>query len=251
MKALPLFVLIFFLLSCNNDETPPLEKIDFIYKPRTSLYTNVSHYFRTDVGEQTGASELDNSYVIEPLTSKSISVTNYLVAIETSSFNKEITASAGFNPDDYLTDADLNMEQQIERYLEQEKSKNLSSARLRATLVDVEYRKEEVENIKISATTNLFETEAGESLNDKFEIFGNPNYHDFLFSYDKQLIGSIQRGWTIGRYLNHRPIASAFLYLILTSTPPELPIETQFIVEMKMAGGAILQDTTEIINLLP
>ncbi|MFV0268153.1 MAG: hypothetical protein ACK5HT_13590 [Draconibacterium sp.] len=158
-----------------------------------------------------------------------------------------------FNPEDYLSDADLGMEQQIDQYLQRTKSGTISysSSDFELNLVDVEYRKEELVNIKISSTTKVFDTDAGSSLNNYIEIFGTPVYQSFMFSYNKQLIGSIERGWSLEQYLAYRPIASAFLYLRFTSVPLEAPIETRFAIEMEMAGGEILRDTTETVTLLP
>jgi hypothetical protein len=142
------------------------------------------------------------------------------------------------------------MEQQIRTFLKQNKS--LKSASLDYTnLVRVEYRKGEVKSLKIASTATIFDIEAGKSLNNKIEIFGTPVYHSFLFTHDKQLIGSVERGWSIDKYLSYRPIASADIYFRFTSTPPEAPLETRFIVEMEMEGGTILRDTTDVVNLLP
>ncbi len=251
MRILYKIFILFILFSCKKDPEAEIGGVEYSYLSRTCDYATASHYYRIDMGIETGNSKFDNTYSIEQLSKQDIRVNDYLINVQVGSFNDEMQASTDFNPDDYLTEKDLNMEQQIEQYLTREDKTSSYSASYYTNLVPVEYRLMEVKNIEISATTVLFGRNLGQSLNDKIEFFSTPPYHSFLFTYDKQLIGSIQQGWSLEKYLNHRPIASASLYLRFTATPAEAPLETQFVVEMEMANGDILRDTTETVNLLP
>nr|WP_321355630.1 hypothetical protein [uncultured Draconibacterium sp.] len=252
MKALFYIVILLALFSCKKNENDPIEETGFHYVPRTCSYAIASHYYRTDMGAETGNSEFDDTYYVQPLTGSSIKTADYLLSINIGSFNRKMAAQPDFIPENYVGEADLNMEQQIEQFLQHTRSNSLKQASTpQLNIVDVEYRKEELKAIKISSTTNMFDVNAGNSLNDHIEIFGTPFYHNFVFSYDKQLIGSIQRGWTIKQYLNYRPMAPAFMYLRFTSAPSEALPETRFVIEMEMAGGEILRDTTDVVKLLP
>ncbi len=251
MRTLCKLCILFIFISCEKESNNEMGGIDFRYLPRVCEHATASHYYRIDMGTETGNSKFDNTYSIEQLSKQDIRVNDYLLNVQVGSFNDEMQASPDFNPDDYLTEKDLNMEQQIGQYLSRENAVSSYSNNHYVNLVEVEYRLTEAENIKISATEKLFGKEVGQSLNDKIEIFSTPSYHSFLFTYDKQLIGDIQQGWSLEKYLSHRPIASASLYLRFTSTPAEAPLETQFVVEMEMTNGDILRDTTETVNLLP
>ncbi|MCG8580105.1 MAG: hypothetical protein MI866_09320 [Bacteroidales bacterium] len=246
-------VLVIVILACNNDDVNWQEDTAFRYLPRACEYASASHNNRIDMGVKTGISEFNNTYSIEPLNGKKVVANDYLLNVSLGSITSEMTTKPDFNPDDYLAQPDLIMEQQLKQYLEQSNS-NASSSHtnnMYTNLVDVEYRLTELKNIKVTSTTKLFDREAGDILNDKLEIYSAPAYHHFLFTHDKQLIGSIQQGWSLKEYLSYRPIASASLYLRFISTPVETPLETSFIIEMEMANGEILRDTTEIVNLLP
>jgi hypothetical protein len=250
-KLLIGFLLALTFVACKDDDDP-VEETAFYYLPRTCDYAYTSHFYRTDVGTETGISEFYNTYYVQPLQNNRVATADYLLSVGVSSFNDEMTTMPDFNPNDYLTGADSNMERQIDRYLKQRNSNTSSSStEPMLNVVDIDYRQEEVKSLKIASTSTIFDIEAGKSLNNKIEIFDTPVYHSFLFTHDKQLIGSVERGWSIDKYLSYRPIASADIYFRFTSTPPEAPLETRFIVEMEMEGGTILRDTTDVVNLLP
>ncbi|MCT4603487.1 MAG: hypothetical protein N4A59_11380 [Marinifilum sp.] len=252
MKHFLLVLTVLAFTSCTKETDDDTEQIGFYYLPRTCEYANTSHYYRIDMGDKIDNDKFKGTYAIEPLNKKSIAIKDYLLSVNVGSFSKEMTSQEGFNPEDYLTEADPYMENQIKQFLNGSSLNSLkTSSQPRLNLVQIEYRKEKLITLNISCLNKIFDEQAGESLNDYIEIFDTPHYHSFLFNQDKQLIGSIKKEWSINEYLNMKPLVSYGIYFRFKSVAPQLPLDTRFVVEMEVEGGKILRDTTENITLLP
>ncbi|NOU60935.1 hypothetical protein [Marinifilum caeruleilacunae] len=259
MKYTLITILILALLfSCKDKYIPG--GIDYFYLPRECKILGASNAFLKDEGSFLG---LEGLYSINRITNEenSVKVENYLLDIYTSNVNPEIIEAYMSSPDYkgesliqlidsvFLDEHDFDMERQMSRYLESKSSLSSSStATDGVNLVPLEYRLSEIKDLKIYSTSSLFGEKAGRPLNRYFQIYSTSN--GFVFDRNKQLIPLKNKEWSLGKYLSIAPIASVDLFLCFKSAPPELPIDTRMVVEMELANGEILRDSSALVRLL-
>ena len=115
----------------------------------------------------------------------------------------------------------------------------------------MEYRTDAVRNLTISSLdATLFGCPAGTPLNDYFEI--DMYQPDFIASSLTQ--GLVfdrfeDKPKTIREWLYYSPLASPGIFLRFSSTPPELPVSTRFVVTME-TNKKVLRDTSEVIHIV-
>lgn len=144
-----------------------------------------------------------------------------------------------------LSEADEEMEEIMDEEMRHRRVSTKSGDLPAAQMKYIEYRKEELQSLRIMSSAPIFGSGPGNEITDHFEIFGDEN-NDFLFNFRKKLLGELERGMSIDEYLSLRPIVSPSLYIHLKSIPEELPMETDLSVEIKLAGGKVLRDTTTV-----
>jgi hypothetical protein len=245
--------------SCNDDQSKTYSKHSFIFFPRESSVIEAVNAQREVTDKETQW----ESYRHDTITGNSVKSSNYILFLTTSNTDvvPEHISASGYNPvktpkyellqhlDDALTDSpNLNIERQIkESYNKAYKVESEWAP----PPVRKDYRLTEVKSIDIRSTETVFGNKAGTSLN-HFFLITHPSY---IFSAPDQMVFGFESeadaDLSIDKYLSYHPLAHAGLYLYLTSTPTEAPLETRFIVEMEMEGGTILRDTTDVVNLLP
>ncbi|TAJ12556.1 hypothetical protein DMA11_12155 [Marinilabiliaceae bacterium JC017] len=243
--------------SCSKEEVDNRESIDFYYLPRPCELMEINHACRQDMGKETGESDMDGVYYVNDNVEESVKVEDYLFRVDVGNINSEIVSDPDYSLEDYLGEHDVDMEKELDRYLEKKVDGTLKSGRLKsssevyAIMAGIEYRTDEVKRLEVISDVELFGVVAGSSLNGYVELFSAPQYHSFLFSHNKQLIGSIERGWSLEKYMSVRPLAAASLYLRFKSVPEETPVKAKIIVEMELANGKVLRSESDAVNLLP
>ncbi len=248
-----LFATAFF--ACKDDEENWTENTAYKFMPRQCEAVQIKNMQIFYDGEAPNGESIFGVEVLPQ--NKSAKINDYFILLVNSNRDFQeipndydlINTPIGFLFSDTVTDKhDYDMEQQIEAFLRRNKEP-VSSSLEYTSLINIEYRLTELKDMSIYSTTSLFSMPAGAKLNEYVKIKGVNN--GCFFDSRKQLISAINKELRLEQYLSYNPIASAFMELQFTSTPAEAPLETQFVVEMEMANGDILRDTTETVNLLP
>lgn len=151
----------------------------------------------------------------------------------------------GANSSIFFSEPDKTMEDAMEIEMNKPRKRTRSSTAPMMYVKFIEYRKVELKSLKITSTSTLFKIAPENDLTDRFEIFGDDS-NDFLFNHKKELLGYLEKGMGIDEYLALRPIVNPSLYIHLKDVPPEVPLKTDFIVEMELDGGKVLRDTTTV-----
>lgn len=236
------------MCSCEKGKNDFSEETAYHFVTRSTDYVIVKNAYRIEMGKETGESKFDGTYYVRDAASNLIKFEDYIVKIETSSFTTEMTMEPGFDINNYTEPADPEMERQLNAYFNSLKSSSLKlSTAPQLNLVTVEYRTEELRSLVVKSDVPMFDKAAGESLNEHIEIFGG----SILFDYSKQLIGVLPSGTSIEKHLSYRPLVSAYMELRFKTIPTELPVDGRIIVEMELANGKVLKDTSDVVKLIP
>lgn len=257
---------LFFFFSCQKEEIPIIGgDTGYFFLPRTCKLINCRHAYR--VLHNDVPSFIEPYYSLKPLPKEQgIETKDYIMYIMTSNYEfPDSLSDLDFTHDlyyvvpnieegDYFTDEpDLEMEKKMEaffrRNIKEKKGFTSKSTQLYINLVRVEYRTSIFKSIKIASSTELFRQETGSTLNEYITVDGVSN--DCVFDQSKQLIDMTNKNWSLAQYLSQPLYASPSLRLRFTSSPPEAPLETRFIIELELADGKLLRDTTDLVKLLP
>lgn len=163
--------------------------------------------------------------------------------ISISSFTPEMFYSAGQELNNFLSNHDQLIEDQIRRY---------DRAKYGTPGVSVfqyryyEYRNVACDSFSIISTKKMFGRAAGEDLSDKFEFLGTPRGCELIFSVDKRFAGLIEKGMSVEKYLSFSPLVFPAALLHLKEIPPEAPLEAGVRVNVTLENGRVL---SEIINV--
>jgi len=130
---------------------------------------------------------------------------------------------------------------------------NGDNGSVNANLEEMEYRTSGVKAFSIKALDGeLFGLPAGSSLNDYFKIIKYSP--DFLASASSNTLlygfSSTDKPASIDEWLNLKSLAQPSMYVKFKSNPPELPINTRFVVELTTDDGSLLTDTTQILQIV-
>ncbi|WP_036789213.1 hypothetical protein [Porphyromonas canoris] len=118
-----------------------------------------------------------------------------------------------------------------------------------ATLLrDWNYRVTGIKSLSIKAETTLFGQPAGEELKQYFHIdrldpkqIVSYKSKNLLWGYSDE-----EKITNIDQWLSMNPMASPEMRLCLRSTPPEVPTDVTFIIEMETVEGRKMKATTQI-----
>lgn len=111
-----------------------------------------------------------------------------------------------------------------------------------------EYRTEECVSVSISSSVGLFGRSEGCDVTDRFmisNIFDAALFGPYLITYDGQLKEPLQE-MSVNAYLSYRPMVLPRFMFKLTETPPEAPVETDFIIKIGLANGKVLTNKTHV-----
>ncbi len=184
--------------------------------------------------------------IIRKLSSSETKANHYCMTLDVTSYTPEM-AEANHDAiySDFMSEPDLELEGIMAQELRLSSRKTKSSSMPMTNLIRLEYRKVELKSLKVMSTSTLFGIDPKIDLSEHFEIFGDES-NQFLFNHRKKLLGRLERGMGIDKYLALRPIVNPSLYIHLKDMPPEVPVNTDFIVEMELDGGKVLRDTTTV-----
>ena len=118
----------------------------------------------------------------------------------------------------------------------------------------VDYRTTPIKDIKITASADINDVKAGESLNKQFLVDGYPSYHNFIITSNKDLITDSKKisNITIDQYLYYRPMApAAMTFRFVDGFDVKAPVETTFTVEITTLDGHVLKSETPLVTLTP
>jgi hypothetical protein len=250
MNRYVLLVLIIIVFgSCNWDgNSDSYIKHSFIFYPRKCnvVFAENFSYWLSEEGTQYEWYEYEN------LESNAVKANEYLMRIITSNLDTVFSSGIYYYLEDSLIDEhDTEIEKVIADNFDQVFQQ--SSGEWTLPPVKMDYRLDEVKDLSITSVVPLFNKPANSVLNQHFEITSfSP---DFIVSSSKQLrMGfneQLLNRINLAEYLSYQPLAAPCMYLVLKSVPPEVPVETRFIIEIETNDGKIISDTTEVINLLP
>lgn len=261
-KALAILLAALCFISCNKEKADAPSGFSWAFIPRdceylflrnayvdSSLYYSLSEKQREEMlgkgyqlimVKQTETSETPARYFCLTLD-----VTNYTLEMIKNLPDGEYSTSLISSPDQTMENI---MDEEMRHGYRTSKSSmtfTRSESSPMAYIKYIEYRKIELKSLKVMSDVTMFGNKPGSDLSGHFEIFGDES-NTFLFDYKRNYHGRLETGMRIEEYLALRPIVNPSLYLHLKDVPAETPLKTDFIVEMELEGGIILQDTTTV-----
>ncbi|WP_036789215.1 hypothetical protein [Porphyromonas canoris] len=156
-------------------------------------------------------------------------------------------ASVHFESD--LASHIIPLERQLrDDYVNSSPRKRIDGRTLTTLLEDWNYRVTGIKSLSIKAETTLFGQPSGTELKQYFYIDRlNPKQ---IVSYkSKSLLWGYsdeEKITNIDQWLSMGPMASPEMRLCLKSTPPEVPMDVTFIIEMETVEGRKMKATTQI-----
>ena len=252
-KILILFALFLFLLpSCETTKNYGGDTI-YEYRTRVCGAVNVNNAWLRESSYKSDKIDDHGVVIMELLRDEQIDYDHYLLRILVNEKKREYPYFV--YPHDYgvdWADPDPEMEQALRAYFENRPKTRADYAYTRADYGDdfriVEYRTEPLDYIRVTADVPLFGREAGDLLDDKWDVYGEE--YPFFFDSSKNLI-LMQYPWgAMDDYMDFSPMTPAILYLQLNEKPQEVPVTLRFAVEVKVEGKESFRDTTRTITLL-
>ena len=113
----------------------------------------------------------------------------------------------------------------------------------------IEYRTEELTDIRVKASVPLFGCNAGEDISDHAVLcrfYYYDSTEDYIISSDKKVIGQFPKEIKVQDYLSYHPLAFPRVTLKLDRIDEGLPMDVTFTVELEFAGGRTISDTVDI-----
>ena len=148
-----------------------------------------------------------------------------------------------------------SMEDAPDKIIEAKLSDYLYNRKTTRTVLEyVDYRTTPIKDIKITASADINDVKAGESLNKQFLVDGYPRYHNFIITSNKDLITDSKKisNITIDQYLYYRPMAPAdMIFRFVDGFDVKAPVETTFTVEITTLDGHVLKSETPLVTLTP
>ncbi|MBO4596382.1 MAG: hypothetical protein J5676_00690 [Bacteroidaceae bacterium] len=272
MKKLSLLLLLFLsLVSCNEVYEDFHESTSFVLHSRECKYMwafNVDKTVSKDFNYD--AVSIERKYIGNK---QSVSVQKYTLEFTTcnvdmdvvnygDSLNYKQTYESGDEEIlfrhpvyDVLRFCANSMEDAPDKIIEAKLSDYLYKRKVtRTVLRHVDYRTTPIKDIKITASADINDVKAGESLNKQFLVDGYPSRHDFIITSNKDLITDPKKisDITIDQYLYYRPMApAAMTFRFVDDFDIKAPVETTFTVEITTLDGHVLKSETPLVTLTP
>ena len=272
MKKLSLLLLLFLsLVSCNEVYEDFHESTSFVLHSRECKYMwafNVDKTVSKDFNYD--AVSIERKYIGNK---QSVSVQKYTLEFTTcnvdmdvvnygDSLNYKQTYESGdeeilfrYPVYDVLRFCANSMEDAPDKLIETKLSDYLYKRKVtRTVLRHVDYRTTPIKDIKITASADINDVKAGESLNKQFLVDEYPGYLNFIITSNKDLITDSKKilNITIDQYLNYRPMApAAITFRFVDGFDVKAPVETTFTVEITTFDGHVLKSETPLVTLTP
>ena len=272
MKKISLLLLLFLsFVSCKKEEEERniwYEETSFVFHSRECKYMWAFNVSKTEKPYY-GITTIENEYIG---SKQSVSVQNYTLeftscnvgmdAIVYDNFNYKEAYDSGdeeilfripvyralWHRDNPMQDApDKIIEAKLSAYFNKQKT-------TRMWIECVDYRTTPIKDIKITASADINDVKAGESLNKQFLVDGYPSRHDFIITSNKDLITDPKKisDITIDQYLYYRPMApAAMTFRFVDGFDVKAPVETTFTVEITTFDGHALKSETPLVTLTP
>jgi hypothetical protein len=274
MKKISLFLLLFLsFVSCKIEEDDGLfpEEISFDFHSRECKYMWAINVDKTESKvDGFDASYIERKYIG---SKQSVSVQNYTLEFTTcnvdmdvvnygDSLNYKQTYESGDeeilfrNPVyDVLQFCANSMEDAPDKIIEAKLSDYLYNRKTTRTYFKhIDYRTTPIKDIKITASADINDVKAGESLNKQFLVDEYPSFHNFIITSNKDLITDSKKisDITIDQYLYYRPMApAAMTFRFVDGFDVKAPVETTFTVEITTLDGHVLKSETPLVTLTP
>ena len=272
MKKISLLLLLFLsFVSCKKEEEERniwYEETSFVFHSRECKYMWAFNVSKTEKPYY-GITTIENEYIG---SKQSVSVQNYTLeftscnvgmdAIVYDNFNYKEAYDSGdeeilfripvyealWHRDNPMQDApDKIIEAKLSAYLNNRKT-------TRMYLQHIDYRTTPIKDIKITASADINDVKAGESLNEQFLVDEYPSFHNFIITSNKDLITDSKKisNITIDQYLYYRPMApAAMTFRFVDGFDVKAPVETTFTVEINTFDGHVLKSETPLVTLTP
>ena len=274
MKNISLFLLLFLsFVSCKIEEDDGLfpEEISFDFHSRECKYMWAINVDKTESKvDGFDASYIERKYIG---SKQSVSVQKYTLEFTTcnvdmdvvnygDSLNYKQTYESGDeeilfrNPVyDVLRFCANSMEDAPDKIIEAKLSDYLYNRKTTRTYFKhIDYRTTPIKDIKITASADINDVKAGESLNKQFLVDEYPSFHNFIITSNKDLITDSKKisNITIDQYLYYRPMApAAMTFRFVDGFDVKAPVETTFTVEITTLDGHVLKSETPLVTLTP
>ena len=275
MKKISLLLLLFLsFVSCKKEEEERniwYEETSFVFHSRECKYMWAFNVDKTESKvDGFDASYIERKYIG---SKQSVSVQNYTLEFTTcnvdmdvvnygDSLNYKQTYESGDeeilfrNPVyDVLRFCANSMEDAPDKIIEAKLSDYLYNRKTTRTyLKHIDYRTTPIKDIKITASADINDVKAGESLNEQFLVDEYPSFHNFIITSNKDLITDSKKisNITIDQYLYYRPMApAAMTFRFVDGFDVKAPVETTFTVEITTFDGHVLKSETPLVTLTP
>ena len=272
MKKISLLLLLLLsFVSCKKEEEERniwYEETSFVFHSRECKYMWAFNVSKTEKPYY-GITTIENEYIG---SRQSVCVQNYTLEFTTCNVDMDAIVYDNFNykeaydsgdeeilfripvyralwhRDNPMQDApDKIIEAKLSAYFNKQKT-------TRMWIECVDYRTTPIKDIKITASADINDVKAGESLNKQFLVDGYPSRHDFIITSNKDLITDPKKisDITIDQYLYYRPMApAAMIFRFVDDFDIKAPVETTFTVEITTLDGHVLKSETPLVILTP
>lgn len=238
-KLFLLVVLAGSLFSCRKDKYDFTEYACYNCVPRASESVTARNFERYILPKK--EESVEDIFYEKELEGESVSASDYLIRVDVGP--RKLTGRIYWFEYDEISTHDYEIERQIMQYLEG----SPSYVQTRTVMVDVEYRTEEVVEIRL---TPVVEGEAHEPVSDdRVNIWRAGNYQGFIISYDKRLVGEVGKEMPLEKYLSFRPMITATMFLQVKGCDDLVGRKSRFAVEVEMRDGKVVRDTTATVIL--
>jgi len=251
-KFFLLLIIAILASSCVKDKGGGGETHLYHFSPRKVSYMLVV------VGKQVTKYSYDGKPYTEyeALTEDVVSKNEWILSIGTNNCNPDTLQDKSLYPtilDPSIPEVEGLLAQDYESYYFKPSSSSLrNSESAYLNMINIDYRISTIRNLTIRTLhTSLFGKQAGESLNDFFNIVSynpaiitTPNYR-LIYGYADQKSVSIP----VDEWLSMLPLAEIGMSMAPNTSVTGLPLDVQFVVEMETDEGLVLRDTTRMFTI--
>ena len=272
MKKISLLLLLFLsFVSCKKEEEERniwYEETSFVFHSRECKYMWAFNVSKTEKPYY-GITTIENEYIG---SKQSVSVQNYTLEFTTCNVGMDALVYDNFNYKETYDSGDEeilfrnpvyetlwhkknSMQDAPDKIIEAKLSAYFNKQKTTRMWIEcVDYRTTPIKDIKITASADINDVKAGESLNEQFLVDEYPSFHNFIITSNKDLITDSKKisNITIDQYLYYRPMApAAMTFRFVDDFDVKAPVETTFTVEITTFDGHVLKSETPLVTLTP
>ena len=251
-KYFLLLIIALLASSCEKDKGGGGETHLYIFLPRKVAYIRADILKQMTKYYPDGKPYTDYNFLEEENVRKG----EWRLSVITANFNPRDTIDANLYRtlvDTPIPEVERLLAQDYESYYFKPSSSSLrNSESAYLNMINIDYRISTIRNLTIRTLhTSLFGKQAGESLNDFFNIVSynpaiitTPNYR-LIYGYADQKSVSIP----VDEWLSMLPLAEIGMSMAPNTSVTGLPLDVQFVVEMETDEGLVLRDTTRMFTI--